>query len=322
MTEAAAIEAPLLAGEPLPAIIAYVRERLAAGATVVSLRVLDPDRGRGRYAGERVEVDGRAFVHRPLRVWVDLADRMGLRLHTPQPDGEGLLRLELSPLDERARWEPGGDVPAREKYGMGSGWQRISNVEDPGFVLDLADALQRVAPGPGARVLALGCNTGDELALATALWPELRRTGTFVGVDHSGTAMAAARERFGAPHRFVEADLAALPSLDLGAPFELVLCLNTLQSPGVDDRALLRHVVQERLSARGGLVLGIPNCRHVDGELLHGARMKNFRQPELSLVIEGIAFYRRYLHQHRRKVFVTGQHTLLVTAVPERPWLP
>jgi SAM-dependent methyltransferase len=311
--------APLLADVPLPAIIEHVRARLAAGATVVSLRVLDPDRGRGLHAGERVVVDGRALVHRPLRVWVDLADRLQLRLHTPRPAGEGLLRLDFSPLDERARWEPGDDVPAREKYGTGSGWQRISNVEDPGLVLDLADALARVAPGPQARVLALGCNTGEELGLVAALWPELSRTGTFVGVDHSGTAIAAARERFPAPHRFVEADLAALPGLDLGGPFDLVLCLNTLQSPGVDDRALLRHVVQQRLSARGGLVLGIPNCRHLDGELLHGARMKNFRQPELSLVIDGLAFYRRYLHQHRRKVFVTGKHTLLVTAVPERP---
>ncbi len=308
--------APLLADQPLTAIVAHVRERLAAGATAVSLRVLDPDRGHGLYAGERVDVGGRTLVHRPLRAWVDLADRLHLRLHTPRPDGEGLVRLTFSPLDEAARWEPVGDVPAREKYGTGAGWQRIANLEDPVLVLDLADALARVAPGPGARVLALGCNTGDELEVVAALWPELRRSGTFVGVDHSGTAIAAARERFAAPHRFVEADLAALPGLDLGPPFDLVLCLNTLQSPGVDDRALLRHVVQQRLAATGGLVLGIPNCRYLDGERLHGARTKNLREPELSLVIDGLAFYRRYLHQHRRRVLVTGQHTLLVTAVP------
>jgi hypothetical protein len=77
-------------------------------------------------------------------------------------------------------------------------------------------------------------------------------------------------------------------------------------------------VVQQRLSPTGSVILGVPNCRYLDGELLHGARTKNFRQPELSLVIDGIAFYRRYLHQHRRKVYVTGKHTLLVTAVPWR----
>lgn len=309
-------DAPVLASEPLTAIIEHVRARLDAGAAVVSLRVLDPDRGQGCYAGERVVVDGRAWVHRPLRVWVDLAERMGLRLGTPRPDGEGLVRLELRPLDERATWEPGDDVPASEKYGVGSAYQRISKLEDPGLVLDLGDALERAAPGVGARVLALGCNTGDELALLATLRPELRRSGVFVGVDHSASAIAAARERFGARHGFVEADLAELPALELGGRFDLVISLNTLQSPGVDDRALLRHVVQERLADAGSVILGVPNCRYLDGEVIHGARTKNLRQAELSLVIDGVAFYRRYLHQHRRRVYVTGKHTLLVTATP------
>ena len=310
-------DAPVLAGEPLTAIIAYVRARLAAGEAVVSLRVLDPDRGWGRYAGERVVVEGRERVHRPWRVWVDLAERMGLRLGTPRADAEGLVRIELSPLDERATWEPGEGVAASEKYGIGSGYQRISKGEEPGLVLDLADALGRVGLGEGARVLALGVNDGDELGLLATLWPELGRSGVFVGVDHSASAIAVARERFaGERYRFVEADLAELPGLELGGRFDLVVCLNTLQSPGVDDRAVLRHVVQERLSAVGSVILGIPNCRYLDGEVLHGARVKNLREAELSLVIDGVAFYRRYLHQHRRRVYVTGKHTVLVTAVP------
>lgn len=309
--------APVLAGEPLTAIVAYVRERLAAGDAVVAVRVLDPDLGRGMYAGERVPVGGRSLVHRPWRVWVELAERMRLRISTPRADGDGLVRIELSPLDERATWEPGDEVPACEKYGTGSGYQRISKLEDPGLVLDLADALERVGLGAGARVLDLGVNAGEELSLLAELWPELGRSGTFVGVDHSASAIAAARERLPEPrHRFVQADLADLPSLELGGPFDLVVCLNTLQSPGVDDRAVLRHVVQERLSAGGSVILGIPNCRYLDGEVIHGARTKNLRQAELSLVIDGIAFYRRYLHQHRRRVFVTGKHTLLVTAIP------
>jgi hypothetical protein len=44
--------------------------------------------------------------------------------------------------------------------------------------------------------------------------------------------------------------------------------------------------------------------------------MRNFRQPELGLVIKDIAFYRKYLQQHARQVFVTGNHYLLITAVP------
>lgn len=305
---------PLFAEEPLTEILAFVQARLAAGATSVSFRVLDPDLGRGRYAGERVWLAGRAYVHRPLRVWVDLAERLELRVGTPRRESEGIVRLELTPLDQHARWQPGADVPATEKYGCASEYQRISKLEDPGFVLDLADALARVEPRSGARILDLGVNTGDELTLLAALCPELGRSATFVGVDHSATAIEVARMRFEAPrYAFVCADLDELPALELGDRFDLVVCVGTLQSPGVDDRALLRHVVQERLTPTGAVILGLPNCRYLDGELLHGARMKNFRQPDLSLLIDNVAFYRRYLHQHRRKVYVTGKHTVLVT---------
>jgi len=311
------IEEPVFVGEPLTDVIAYVRTRLAEGAAVVSVRVLDPDRGRGLHAGERVVVDGREYVHRPWRVWVELAERMGLRIATPRAVGEGLVRIELSPLDERETWEPGEEVAASEKYGSGSRYQRISKREDPGLVLDLADALRRVGLGVGARVLDLGVNTGDEIGLMETLWPEPRRSGVFGGVDHSASALAVARERFsGERYRFVEADLGRLPEIESGEKFDLVVCLNTLQSPGVDDRAVLRHVVQERLGATGSVILGIPNCRYLDGEVIHGARVRNLREAELSLVIDGVAFYRRYLCQHRRRVYVTGKDTVLVTGVP------
>ena len=35
----------------------------------------------------------------------------------------------------------------------------------------------------------------------------------------------------------------------------------------------------------------------------------------VSLLVKDVAFYRKYLQQHDRQVFVTGQHYLLVTAV-------
>jgi trans-aconitate methyltransferase len=163
-------------------------------------------------------------------------------------------------------------------------------------------------------VLDLGVNDGDELALMIALAPALA-TATFVGVDHSASALAVARARFPADRVALHAaDLAALGDLGLGR-FDLVVSFGTLQSPSVDDRALLRRVVQDHLTPDGAVILGVPNCRYLDGELVHGARMKNFRQPELGLVVKDVAFYRKYLQQHDRQVFVTGRHTLLVTGV-------
>jgi SAM-dependent methyltransferase len=306
---------PLFRHEPLLDIIAFVEGELAAGAGAVGFCALDPDLGRGRYAGELVEHAGELHVHRPLRVWLDLADRLGLRLLTPRTlvGRDGLIQLRFERLDPSRRW----DVDAgRERYGAASGYARISKLEDPGFVIDLAEALARTGLAEThlrSRVLDLGVNTGDELVLLERALPELE----LVGIDHSASAIEVARGRF-PRHRLIAADLAALPTLGLGA-FDLVLSLNTLQSPGVDDREVLRQVVQHHLAPGGAVILGLPNSRYVDGELSYGARMKNFRQPELGLLIKDIGFYRKYLQQHGRQVFVTGKHYVLVTGVAARP---
>jgi len=303
-----AVSEPVFRRESMLDILAFVEAELAAERDGFGFRVLDPDLGRGRYAGELIDHAGALHVHRPLRVWLDLAERLGLRLRTPLAAGDGLIRLRFERLDLDRRWQDPADAE-RERYGATSGYARIAKLEDPGFVIDLAEAVVRARLGAAPRVLDLGVNTGDELAVIARVAPELQ----VVGVDHSASALAVARARFPA-HRFVEGDLGALADLALGV-FDLVISLNTLQSPGVDDREVLRRVVQHHLAPAGAVILGLPNVRYVDGEASYGARMKNFRQPELGLLVKDVAFYRKYLQQHGRQVFVTGKHTVLVTGV-------
>jgi trans-aconitate methyltransferase len=261
-----------------------------ANNSEIRFEVLDPDRGAGRYAGELVDVDGDFYIHRPYRVWIDLAERLGLRMLTPRAIGAHV-ELRFERLDPQARWQASYiDLPAK--------------LEDPTVLIDLQAALARVALRPGARVLDLGCNTGELLALLPA-------DATVVGVDRNAEALAVARQRWPAAH-FIEADVAALPPL---GRFDLVLSVGLLQSGALDDRALVRHVVQELLAPDGAVIFGWPNCRYIAGEVEYGARMKNFTEPELGLVIKDIAFYRKYLQQHRRQVFVTGKNYVLVTGV-------
>ena len=68
---------------------------------------------------------------------------------------------------------------------------------------------------------------------------------------------------------------------------------------------------------RGAVIFGVPNCRYLDGEQRFGARMKNYAQPELGLLVKDVAFYRKYLQQHHRQVYVTGKHYILVTGAAE-----
>jgi SAM-dependent methyltransferase len=338
---------PDFSSTPLLEVIAHAQARLAAGARAIAFTIADPDLGHGLYAGERIDL---GLLHRPWRVWIELADRLGLRMRTPRPAGEPRLRLVFERLASSARWQDqssgdrtkeaprdpaaaGAELAAAdsleaathaslagdltERYGARSGYARIAKAEEPGFVIDLAEALARCAVPPAARVLDLGCNDGAELALMMALSPPLA-SASFVAIDHSASALEGARRRFAhlpaGRVQLLRADLNELAAHALGR-FDLVVSFGTLQSPGVDDRALLRQLVQRHLAPAGALVLGVPNCRYLDGELSHGARMRNFHQPELGLVVKDLAFYRRYLQQHDRQVFITGHHTLLLTAV-------
>ena len=287
--------------EPLTEIIEYLRTQLATPLTSqVAIRVLDPDRGRGRYAGELVD----GHVHRPFRTWVDLADRLDLRLLTPRVVEPPLVELAFEPLDATARWDREPD-----KYGAAAAYQRISKLEDPCFVIDFLEALDRVSVPGAPRVLDLGVNTGDELALVRARYA----SATVVGVDRDASALAIARTRF-PDATFVEAELAQ--PLAVGR-FDLVVSIGTLQSANLDDRDLLRRIVQDHLAPTGAVIFGVPNCRYLDGEQRFGARMKNYAQPELGLLVKDVAFYRKYLQQHHRQVYVTGKHYILVTGVAE-----
>ncbi|HGG58009.1 MAG TPA: methyltransferase domain-containing protein [Nannocystis exedens] len=295
-------------------IIDELRRRRAGSEQTICLRVLNPDHGRGHYAGERIEINGQLYTHRPLRLWLDLAERLGLRLLLPRRVDEIHVELHFEVMESAETWRREG--PVNERYGQGSAFQRICKLEEANLVADVADALDRIDPPANARVLGLGINRGDEFALLCALRPELAQSGQFVGIDHCASALGLARTRFPSnAFSFIEADINDLPSLELGT-FDLVIAFGTLQSPAVRDRELLRHLSKERLGRQGALLLGIPNCRYADGEQLYGARMRNYRQPDLSLLLKDIAYYRRYLQQHRRQVYVTGKYDLILTAVP------
>ncbi|CAN5180404.1 class I SAM-dependent methyltransferase [soil metagenome] len=280
--------------EPLHVIIAYLAAAFARGEAA-ELVVLDPEVGRTAYPG--TALDG--GIHRPWKVWFELADRLNARLSV-RTGAEVRLRFEL--LD---REHTPGRGAGNEAYGAGSGFARIKKLEDPGFVIDLREALGRARLPAAAQVLDLGVNSGDELALVYEAVPD----AVVTGVDHAETALAVARVRWpGAT--FIQADVAR--PLGLGR-FDLVIAIGIMQIGNLDDRALLRRLVQDHLTPTGAMIIGVPNCRYIDGEVSFGARMLNFSQPELGLVIKDIAFYRKYLQQHHLQVFVTGRNYLFVT---------
>lgn len=286
--------------EPLAVILPAVRAALAERGEV-ALTVPDPDLGVGLYAGEAVPQG----LHRPWQAWADLADLLGAHLLTPERAGEGRVRVRLRAYANTPAPDAGG-------YGAGGEWGRVDKLEDPVFLFTLVEALRRVNPPDGGRVLALGVNAGRELDTLPLAFPD--RSLDVLGVDLDDSALALARARHPAA-TFRALDVNTLPDPSLGR-FDFVLALSVLHSPGVEQDAVLRALRREHLTSTGGLIVGFPNARYLDGFLSYGARTRNFARPDLSLLLADVAAARRQLQKHGFKVFVTGKSEVLVTAIP------
>lgn len=297
------------AGEPLLRVWRHLAAALE-GADAAEIVAPDPDRGAGAGVGARLEDAHGAFVARPLRVWVDLAEALGCRLATPRPAGPGAVRLRFERLEPHPR-----AAEPRGRYGPGSPFAALAKPEDAASLVALYEALERAGVRPGARVLVLGVNRGDELAVLDAVAP--LRELEVVGVDHDPGALEEARARW-PDARFVTGDANELDRLELG-PVDVALAVGLLQSPGVDAAGLLRALARRHLRPAAGLVLGFPNSRLAGGDLLWGARTRNVGPVELGLVLKDALAAKRYLQQQRFRVFVSGKYDLLVTGVRRAP---
>ncbi|MFC4426454.1 class I SAM-dependent methyltransferase [Deinococcus navajonensis] len=284
----------------MSALLPAVRRALLEQGEV-SLIVADPDGGLGQYAGEPTA----AGRHRPWHTWADLADLLGAHLLTPERVGEGQVRVRLRARVPTPEPDAGG-------YGAEGAWARVDKLEDPVFLFTLVEALRRVGPPAGGRVLALGVNAGRELDALALAFPD--RPFEVLGLDLDISALAAAQVRHPLA-RFEALDVTTLPRPELGR-FDLVLALSLLQSPGIRQDVLLSALWRHHLTPAGGLVLGFPNARYRGGELSYGARVRNYARPDLSLLCADVTDARRRLQRQGYKVFVTGKYEVLVTAIP------
>lgn len=298
---------PDFSNTPMPDILRALNNHLQTHDTL-TFYVTDPNTRPRAYSGEHYQHHAETFTHYHWQTLTDIAET--LRCHLTITHAlNNRVAVTLTKLESSASWH----AEQHDKYGASSAFQRVHKLADPVFVTRMIEALSRLALHPEARVLALGCNRADELRLFEYLPVDTRRM-SFTGIDVSPSALELAKESFPQEnYRFICADVNALEDLNLGR-FDVIMSIGTLQSPAVNDRALLRQLVQSHVTPRGGLLLGFPNSRYQDGTLLHGAKMKNFQEPDLSLLIKDLAFYRKYLHQHKFKTFITGKYYLLLTA--------
>jgi 2-polyprenyl-3-methyl-5-hydroxy-6-metoxy-1,4-benzoquinol methylase len=299
--------------EPMIEVVNILKERLKQNLTL-SFMVLNPDLYGGNYAGQEVVIDGKHYLYHSLRAWMDLATLLHCRMLTPSINTDETITLHFKKL-ETDSFHKDNPTDKSEKYGTNSQFSAINKNEEPAFFSAYHHALQLADITSKTRILDLGINQGDEFSLIQEMLPkEVFQTIDFVGIDHSQSTIERAKKRFNASNMsFYSHDINALDDLAL-EPFDLIITIGTLQSPGINYKPFLQKLVQEYLTQDGAVILGFPNSRWIDGEMIYGAKMRNYRESDLSLVLTDIDYAKRYLQQKKFNVRISGKEYIFLTA--------
>ena len=300
--------------QPMSEILFLLKERLSDHKTV-TFEILDPDLFRGSYAGTEVEVEGETYIYRSLRAWLELSDILGCRMLVPKATTYPLLQISFEKIGADSFHTH--NLSGTEKYGMNSLFSQIHKMEEPAFYYYFEEALKNANLSRRSRLLDLGVNRGDEF--------EVIRTYTdskqydqmeLIGLDHSESAIAEAKIRFPEPNvSFYACDINQIDTLNLGR-FNLLISIGTLQSPSINFKPMLMHLVQEYMQKEdAAIILGFPNSRWENGEMRYGAKAAHYRFSEMGVVLEDILFAKKYLQQKKYRVMITGRHYLFLTAV-------
>ena len=289
----------------------------AAGGRI-AFEVLNPDCVVSHYAGTLFNTGDTIYRYRGYKAWSDLAELLGCRMLTPSPASEHTVVMRFEKLDTGVSFHRTDAETREEKYGTDSPFAAIQKNEEPAFMAAYLHALERVGIEKRRRILDLGVNSGDEFDLIRSVVGEERFcTMECVGIDHSASAISRARERFPEPGVTLHVhDINALDTLEL-EPFDLIVSIGTLQSPGIDFKPLFMSLVQNYLVRNSGaIILGFPNCRWMGGEMIYGAKAPNYPYPEQSLLYKDVYYCKKYLQQKKFRVTLTGKNYLFLTATP------
>jgi len=292
--------------EILPILMSILKEEKTCTFTI-----LNPDI-ENTYAGSSIEIAGQTYLYRSYKAWSDLAELLLCKMYTPEKIDKHLIKLTFTKLNTDSFHT---DHKDNEKYGIDSHFSQIHKMEEPAFLYYYLQALENVKIENKTNILNLGINRGDEFQVIKNLLDTKKYEKiNFIGIDHSNSAIAYANTLFGEKNvTFYAADINEIDSLNLDT-FDLLISIGTLQSPSINYKPFLMHLVQNYLKKDAAIILGFPNSRWIGGELIYGAKVPNYVMNEMGLVLGDIIFAKKYLQQKKYRVTITGKHYLFLTA--------
>ena len=283
---------------------------------ILEFIVLNPDIKISTYSGNIIKIDNKEFIYRSYQSYIDLAQSLKCKFLTPKEIDNNFVKIRLQKLDITDSFHTKKDIEL--KYGTQSIFSKIYKNEESSFLIAYLQALLNVDISKRKRVLNLGVNSADEFEVIKYICKNFQDL-ELVGIDYCQSAIDEAKVKFKDYKNinfFVE-DINNLNSLNLGK-FDLVISIGTLQSSNLNFNPLFMSIVQNQLKKDGAMILGFPNCRWIDGEMIYGAKVKNYNFSEMGLLYKDVIFCKKYLQQKRYRVTITGKDYIFLTATSIR----
>lgn len=298
--------------ENLYEIVSYIKEELEK-VDEVSIEVLNPDLGDSLYCGESLNIENIIYRYRSYKDWTDLAQKLFCRFSTPKILSSSTVALTFKSLNKKESFH-NSLVDEKEKYGVDSTFSLINKNEQPEILLSFLNSLKNVKLQGKKRVLNLGVNNGSEFKLIKESFENFSQI-EFIGIDYCESAINEAKKEFEDDKNvtFINYDIKKLDELNLGE-FDLIISIGTLQSSNLQFNEIFMYIVQNYLKKDGSMILGFPNCRWIQGEVIYGAKAPNYSFSELSLLFKDAYFCKKYLQQKKFRVTLTGQYYIFLTA--------
>ncbi len=249
------------------------------------------------------------------KVWVDLSHILYCKMLTPILEND-MLTMRFKKLNTTASFH-NDDRTVESKYGVSSTFATIDKNNQPAFLVHYLKALENVKVDTRIRVLNLGVNSGEEFEVLKKYSKNFENL-ELVGIDYCSSAIEEAKKNFDDKNvSFLVGDINNLESLDLGT-FDLIISIGTLQSTNLDFNKVFMNIVQNYLKTDGAMILGFPNCRWIDSEMIYGGMVKNYNFSELSLLFKDVNYCKKYLQQKKFRVTITGKDYIFLTATSIR----
>lgn len=302
-----------ISNENMFEIILYLEEELK-NYDSVKLEVLNPSIKDDIYAGESITVDGQDFIYRSFKSWSDLAEILFCKLLVLKVE-ERKVEIKFQKLNKTESFHNDINDEKNEKYGEESTFFRINKNEEPSFLYAFRNALKNVKIEEKRDILNLGINKADEFeVIKNIVDKQTLNEMNLVGIDYSLSAIEFAQKRFPQDNfTFHNHDINKLDELNLKKA-DLIISIGTLQSSGLNFKQLFMSLIQNYLQDKGSIILGFPNCRWINGEMIYGAKAANYSYSEQSVLFKDVYFCKKYLQQKKYRVTLTGKNYLFLTA--------